>query len=246
MSRPHRISPAPSVSPRSARALDIVTADPAPLADAGRDAATREEQFAQKRLAILRAAAQMFNERGFHETSLNELARRLHVTKPTLYYYVDNKNDILVQCLNEAMEQIEPAIAEAERLDGAGADKLRTFVARYVVMCAGDFGKCLVLSGLAPLDEASREQLRPSFLRIDRALRRILKKGAADGSLAVPDQRIAAFSLFGAIHWITSWYRPDGRLSPDQIADRMIEVFLAGLLPRGDGPPRRGRVAGAS
>lgn len=192
----------------------------------------REEQFAAKRLAILRTAAQLFNEKGFYQTSLNDLARRLHVTKPTLYYYVQSKNDILLQCLNEAMQQIAPAMAEAERTGGTGADKLRMFVQRYVAMCAGDFGRCLVLSGRGPLDEASRNGLGPSYQRIDRALRRIIRKGVADGSLATADPKMTAFSLFGAMHWLASWHQPDGALTHEQIAERMIELFLNGLLPR--------------
>lgn len=229
----------PSVT--SSRSTRLASAAAAPADEPsrwGRGVQNREEQFALKRLAILRTAAQLFNEKGFYQTSLNDLARRLHVTKPTLYYYVENKNDILLQCLNEAMQQIEPAIAEAERIDGTGADKLRMFIQRYVAMCAGDFGRCLVLSGLAPLDEASREQLKPAYERIDRALRRIIRKGVADGSLVTTDQRMTTFSLFGAMHWITSWYRPDGALTHEQIAERMIELFLSGLLPR-DPPSRR-------
>lgn len=229
----------PSVtSSRSTRSVAVAAVPADEPSRWGRGMQNREEQFAAKRLAILRTAAQLFNEKGFYQTSLNDLARRLHVTKPTLYYYVENKNDILLQCLNEAMQQIEPAIAEAERIDGTGADKLRMFVQRYVAMCAGDFGRCLVLSGLAPLDEAGRNQLKPAFERIDRAMRRVIRKGIADGSLATADPKMTTFSLFGAMHWITSWYRPDGALTHEQIADRMVELFLNGLLPR-TAPARR-------
>lgn len=79
-----------------------------------------------KRFAILRTAAELFNERGFCETSLNELAKRLNVTKPSLYYYVKNKDDILLQILNQATIECTPAmpLAEQSGLSGLGKRKM--------------------------------------------------------------------------------------------------------------------------
>ncbi|MGD9021410.1 MAG: helix-turn-helix domain-containing protein, partial [Lysobacterales bacterium] len=70
----------------------------------GEQVPTRGEQHAMKRRAILRTAAILFSEKGFRETSLNDIADALNVTKPSLYYYVKNKDDILFQCLFSALE----------------------------------------------------------------------------------------------------------------------------------------------
>jgi AcrR family transcriptional regulator len=203
-----------------------------------RNGTDREELFAHKRLTILRTAARLFNERGFYTTSLNDLAGLLKVTKPALYYYVKNKNDILLQILNVAMQEIDAAIVEAERGAGTAEQKLRMFIGSYTDLINGDFGKCLVLSGLSPLDETSREQLKPSFRRIDRALRRIVRKGVADGSLATADPKIATFAIFGSLHWMTYWFSPGGKLDNAQIAERITRLFLDGLLPRKRAAPR--------
>jgi len=189
----------------------------------------RAEQAAAKRYAILRAAADLFSERGFHEISLDDIARRLQVTKPTLYYYVKSKDDILLRCLREAMQAIDPIIAAIERSDVTGLEKLRTFIRGYIDMLSGDFGKCLVRTGSGPLDEASRRKLRPTYRKIDGALRKVIADGIRDGSIASLDPKFAAFTLFGAMHWVTHWYCRGGQWTPVEIADRMIQIFEDGL-----------------
>ena len=73
----------------------------------------RERERAIKRDAVLRAAAQLFNEFGYHATSLAMVAQRLQVTKPTLYYYVQNKEEILFECVRLGLELLRSAIAAA-------------------------------------------------------------------------------------------------------------------------------------
>lgn len=197
----------------------------------GSNGPRRKQEPELKRLAILSTAAQLFNERGFYETSLNELARRLHVTKPSLYYYVESKDDILLQILSQAMAEIDPAIEAATHAPN-GLEMLRIFVTRYARVLVGDFGKCLVLCGTIPLAPASREQLAPSYRRIDQAVRRMVSKGVADGSINRCDPKIAAFALFGALHWMTSWYR-DGGLSPEELGAHIFEIFENGLRAAG-------------
>jgi AcrR family transcriptional regulator len=206
----------------------------------GYEVQNKEEQSALKRLAILRTAAQLFNERGFYATSLNDLAKLLNVTKPSLYYYVKSKDDILLQILHHAMGQIEPAIAAAEETGRNGLEKLRIFVGSYVHVLTGDFGKCLVLSGTTPLEPASRVQVAPAFRRIDQAVRRMIAEGIGDGSIAPCEPKIAAFCLFGSLHWMTSWFRADGELSADELAEQVFAIFRDGLEQRGrKAAPRR-------
>ncbi len=214
---------------------------PAPAAPAVANGASRwgyevqnkEEQSALKRLAILRTAAQLFNQRGFYATSLNDLAKLLNVTKPSLYYYVKSKDDILLQILHHAMGQIEPAISFAEETGSNGLEKLRLFVGEYVKILTGDFGKCLVLSGTTPLEQESREQVAPAFRRIDQAVRGMIKLGIADGSIAECEPKIAAFSLFGSLHWMTSWYRADGEFGADELGEQIFAIFREGLRGAG-------------
>ncbi|NYT62479.1 TetR/AcrR family transcriptional regulator [Alcaligenaceae bacterium] len=191
-----------------------------------------KEQTKLKRLAILRAAAQLFNEGGYHATSINELARRLNVTKPTLYYYVKSKDDILLRIQQQAMLDIDPAIIHAQNNGCNGLEKLRLFIERYVVVMTGDFGRCLVLSGVIPLGESSRRELIPAFRSIDRGVRNMIADGIKDGSIRPCDAKMAAFILFGAMHWVTSWYSADGEWTAQHIANEIFSLFDMGLRQR--------------
>ena len=87
-------------------------------------ASHREQQREAKRQAVLQAAAQLFNERGFHATSLDDIAARLNVTKPTLYYYVKNKDEILLQCVRQGLDMMLEGIAASRAAGGKAIDQL--------------------------------------------------------------------------------------------------------------------------
>jgi AcrR family transcriptional regulator len=182
-----------------------------------------------KRDAVLRIAAQIFNEKGFHATSLDEVAERLNVTKPTLYYYVKSKDEILAECVRTGLEMMQSAIARAGESGGTALDKLVAAMRQYAEIVTMDFGMCLIRVGEDPLPPASRDALRRLKAEIDHEFRHLIELGVADGSLRQVDPKLAAFTLAGALSWIGRWYRADGELSPEQIADHCINVLLGGI-----------------
>ena len=91
----------------------------------------REQQREAKRQAVLSTAAQMFNERGFHATSLDDIAARLHVTKPTLYYYVKNKDEILLACVQKGLRLTLDGIEASRAAGGNAVDQLRVCMQVY-------------------------------------------------------------------------------------------------------------------
>ena len=74
-----------------------------------------------KREAVIRAAARAFNARGYHNTSLDDIAAALEVTKPTIYYYVANKEQLLFECFCAGLEQIRAAFRGMRARAPAGA-----------------------------------------------------------------------------------------------------------------------------
>lgn len=192
----------------------------------------RDEQRKLKRQAILRTAAKAFNEVGFHETSLNNLAERLNVSKPTLYYYVKNKDDILFACNQFALEHLREALTAAQNRGETGLERLRLFFSRYAEFVTDDFGICSVRSGDQALTPESKKKTRQTRLELDRAVRGMIEQGIRDGSIGPCDSRFATFALFGAFNWVAHWYKPDGALSPIEISDRLLAFLGQGLLPR--------------
>lgn len=192
---------------------------------------------ASKREAVLRVAAQIFNEKGFHATSLDEVAERLHVTKPTLYYYVKNKDEILFECVNIGLQMLEEAVDRERARGGTAIDQLRAAMRSYVEIVTQDFGMCLIRVGEDPLPPEGQRKLRKFKAKLDHQFRELVQQGILEGSIVDCDPKIAAFTLAGALSWIGRWYRPDGPLQPQEIADQCIALLTHGLV-RTDGRAR--------
>jgi AcrR family transcriptional regulator len=182
-----------------------------------------------KRDAVLRTAAQMFNEKGFHATSLDDVAERLHITKPTLYYYVKNKDDILFQCVSRGLVLLQEAIRGVGQSGGTAKDKLFAAMRQYAEIVTMDFGMCVIRVGEDPLPLESRKKLRAIKRELDMEFRQLIQQGIEEGSMAPCDPKMAAFTIAGALSWIGRWYSPDGPLSADDIARQMIELLSLGV-----------------
>jgi len=191
---------------------------------------TRAQQRELKRQAVLQTAAQLFNERGFHATSLDDIAERLHVTKPTLYYYVRSKDDILLECVRTALGMMHEEIEGVRRAGGRALDQLIACMRIYTIIVTQEFGRCVIRIGEDPLPPPLRRELRELKAGIDREFRRLLAEGIAEGSIAPCDPKMAAFMLAGALSWVGRWYRPDGELTPEQIADEGVALLLKGVI----------------
>jgi AcrR family transcriptional regulator len=187
-----------------------------------------DKQDAKARL-ILQTAARIFNERGFHETSMSDVAEALGVSKPFLYYYLKNKEDILFECSRIATEELHAMLDEVRRADVNGWDRLVLLFRGYARVMTTDFGICLIRN-TAPgsLPNTSREKLWVGRRRLNREVEQIIAQGIADGSIRGLDPIVLSFSLFGAFNWITTWYRPNGPMSPESIAERFMEIFAHG------------------
>src|ERR1700742_4030944 len=108
--------------------------------------ASRERQHDRevKRDAVIRAAAHAFNLKGYHNTSLDDIAAALDVTKPTVYYYVTNKEQLLYECFVAGIEQIRSAFREVKSLDMPARERLKAVLRNYAQSVASDFGWCMV------------------------------------------------------------------------------------------------------
>lgn len=197
-----------------------------------RNVGDADMERASKKEAVLRTAAQIFNEKGFQATTLDEVAARLNVSKPTLYYYVKSKDDILFECVHIGLTMVQDAIAEVEAKGGRAVDKLVAAMMQYAEIVTMDFGMCIIRVGEDPLPKSERAKLRGMKAKIDHEFRRLIEEGIAEGSIAPCDARIAAFTIGGALSWIGRWYRPDGELEQKEIARRMILLLTKGLCSR--------------
>ena len=157
-----------------------------------RTSTQREAERLAKREAVLRAAVDLFNERGFSATSLDDVAARLGVTKPVIYHYLGTKEQVLLECLNRGLAALEDAAAEASADHRAGAERLHAFLIRYAEINMAPFGRSVVLTADHDLSPEAQLKFRAMKRRVDDALRQLIAAGAADGSLRAEEPALAA------------------------------------------------------
>lgn len=183
----------------------------------------------EKREAVLRMAVKMFLDEGYHRTSLSDVAARLNITKPALYNYFRSKDDILAECYRLGQGMYDASIDQIERSEGGALDKVRELIRAYARITTQDFGMCVARLDDRELPVDTRDEVRIAKRRFENAFRREIARGVADGSIRPCDPRLATFVITGALNGIGMWYRPDGALSAEMIANEFSTRLTEGL-----------------
>lgn len=200
---------------------------------------TSDEIQKLKREAVLREAGRAFSKRGYHNTSLDDVAKALGISKGTLYNYVRDKQEILFAFHQLAYDLSDRAFALGRTLGGTGADLLRNVLTQYIELLTGELGACgalIEVDALRPEDRAEATRRRDRF---EADFLTIIEDGMRDGSIRAVDPKLAVFTFMGAINWLPRWYVPGGRLSGQEVARSMADLLLSGLTAA---PPRPSRA----
>jgi len=189
-----------------------------------------------KRLdALLAAAAKTFAERGYHATSMRDLARASGFSLAGIYHYVEGKEQLLFLIQDRCFGQVLEGAGEAV---GSAADpeaRLRAFILHHVTFFAAHMDEMKVLAHEeAELTGTMRAQLRRRKKEYVALLEALL--GNVPG--AHGDPHIAAYALFGMMNWIYTWYHPAGPTSPATLADELASLFLDGYISAHHATPR--------
>lgn len=192
----------------------------------------RDRQFDAKRKAVLREAARAFRSKGYHGTSLDDVARALNVTKPALYYYFKSKEEILFRCHMFALDLGDRAVKEARASEGSGREMLARYLGRYIELLTSELGDLAMLSEVDALTGDYRREILRRRRRFDRQFRNMIAAGVADGSIRPVDPKLSVFFFMGTVHTLTRWYRPEGALTGSQVAAAFVDFLLEGLRPR--------------
>lgn len=188
-----------------------------------------EDQRERKREVLLREAAALINKRGFHATSLEDIAVSLGVTKTALYYYFPNKQKLLSACMDRVMTVAFDAIDEAKARGRSGREKLMLALQLYLEQLIGGESCCVIVSeesSMLPEDRVAHQKQRDKY---ETLIRNLVKEGIKDGSIVPCDPKLVTFTLLGAVHWVPKWFSHDGDWSSAQLSHAMTELFERAL-----------------
>ena len=182
---------------------------------------------------ILQAAALIFQQKGYHATSMQDIADAVELKKGSLYHYVDSKQDILFALLNEALELILERLQYVAEQDISPEQKIRQATRAYFSFLAENPSlSSVLLLEYRSLEEDYKKLHIPRRDQVDQFWREFIAGGTTRGDFHDSEPGLVSKALLGVLNWTITWYREDGPLSAEQIADQFIDLFLVGLLAR--------------
>lgn len=185
--------------------------------------------------SLLAVAVEVFNERGYDRTSLEDLSRRLGITKAAIYYHVASKEELLQRALDRALEELEAMVEATKAADTPAIERLEALVRGSVHVLHAQLPYVTLLvrvRGNTDLERAALDRRR----RIDRAVAKLVKEAASDGDLRSDvDPAVAAHLIYGTVNSITEWHRTSGRRA-DELADAVCAMAFDGLRSRRPAP----------
>jgi len=186
-----------------------------------------------RRRAIENVASGLFRERGYAATSIRDIARALDVQGSSLYAHVTSKEDVLWAIVERSAEAFEQAAARSLAglpASAGAAESIAAFVRAHVAVIASDPELANVF--VHEWRHLTGERRRAILARRDAyeaRLRDVVRRGMTDGELLPTDPAIAATFILTALNGLATWYRADGRLPPDRIADHYVGFAVRAL-----------------
>jgi AcrR family transcriptional regulator len=196
------------------------------------------EHRQEPRQEILRAAARLFQQRGYDATSMNDVAAALKLSKGGLYHHFESKDEILFHIMSHAMQITEERVINVvrridnARLEGA-EERLRMLIRLHieVVLSPEDREITVMLHENHPLPPTLRRKIngrKKDYVHFVEHLIADVQRKRNSPSSVTP--RAAAFALLGMINWIYQWYKPDGPLTGDALVKQYTDIFFRGAV----------------
>ena len=180
---------------------------------------------------ILEAAAQVFRQKGFHGTSMQDIATAVSLQKASLYHHVSSKQEILLALLDRALELLLERISSISNQDIPADAKLQQMVRAYLGILADntDLSSVLLFEHRS-LERKQHARHGPNRDKFEALWRTVLEEGVAARLFKCDDPALTTRAILGILNWTITWYRPEGALEIDEIADHYSNLLLNGLL----------------
>ncbi|MER3460235.1 MAG: TetR/AcrR family transcriptional regulator [candidate division GAL15 bacterium] len=180
---------------------------------------------------LLAAAVRLFRHRGYHDTSMQDLAEAVGMQRGSLYHYIEAKEDLLWEIMDRAMHRLLGAVKPVAASRAPASEKLRRAIEAHLAVAAQHRDELVVLHvELKSLSEERRQRLLALRDRYEGLFRAMVAEGVQTGEFRPADPKTVGLAVLGACNWFTTWFRPEGPLSASDFARAFADLFLEGLV----------------
>jgi len=197
---------------------------------------------------ILETAAQLICSNGYEGTSMQQIADACELTKAGLYHHVQSKEHLLLEIMSYGMDVFEEQVLSQVASIADPVRRLKECMERNILLVTRGRDKeiTIILHEHATLTGAPRTQINARKKHYVRFLESSFKEAVRGGRIRRVDPKVATFSFLGTVNWIYKWFRPDGEISGERLAQEMPDLFFGGLEVRDDGDRPKGTPEGRS
>jgi TetR/AcrR family transcriptional regulator, cholesterol catabolism regulator len=185
-------------------------------------------RYEARRREVVAAAARLFAERGYDATSISELTEATGLAAGGLYHYTEGKDELLIAICDELLEPLLEQAREIAAAEAPPVEQLRELLTAWVAHVVSHRHHMLVFTQERQAIERQRRwrHVRSQRKAFEQILDEVLARGEADGSMSFADRRLSLLALLGMVNYTPQWVRPNGRLSPAEIAGGYSEIVL--------------------
>ena len=182
---------------------------------------------------IRRAAQRLFSGRGYQATSVRDIADAVGIKGSSLYAHVESKDDLLWDIVSRSADRFFETIGPIVQSDRAIVQKLRDAIVAHIGVITGDLDAAAVYSTewrhLTPDRRQSFAARRDEY---EALFRQMLGQAIREGLLTPNDERFATLFVFSSLNWVYQWFKPEGRLTSEDVARMMADYIFDGLRRR--------------
>jgi AcrR family transcriptional regulator len=183
------------------------------------------------REGILEAAARIFSEKGYHATSMQDIAEAVNLQKASLYYHFSSKQEILIAILDLALDLINTRLELVLSQSLSPGDKLRQAMVSYLQTIAENQNlSAVLLLELRSLDPEIKARHASRREKFEKLWRDLIIEGNQEGIFNSVDPSLTGRAILGVLNWTVTWYRREGPRSSTEIANLFADLLLNGLL----------------
>ncbi len=176
------------------------------------------------------AAINLFREKGYHATSMQDIADAVGLQKGSLYHYISSKEDLLVVIIHDALTQYNTRLAEVREMDLPARRRLELAVRNHLKGIAENLGLMTIfLRESYALSPEQQRMIDEESDRYNRMFEALFEEGVRSGELRDLDPRLVTRTVLGACNWFYRWYKPEGNRSIDELADFFVDVLFNGI-----------------
>lgn len=182
---------------------------------------------------IIQVASKLFSKRGYASTSVRDIAEMMEMEAASLYNHISSKEELLHDICFQMADRFINAIDEVNDIYFNGEQKLRMAVKNHVKILTDNLDEAQVfLWEWRHLNEENTSVFISLRDQYESGIQNIIQTGMDENVFQEIDKKFAALNILSSMNWIVEWYKPEGKMKPDELADKLTDFVLTGLIKK--------------